>query len=140
MPQEIKVTKGLIKTVNELDKCADKCDKDVRLQKSLRRLSMNFRKHLKLEQRGGALENLQDPRIYNVQGMIETGRDIPGDVNAGHYLQVPSPFSAGNDMKSLELIPQEDVNKFIPDNYVSTAPAPLSGGGKKHKKRTSSKK
>lgn len=140
MPQEIKLTKGLLKTVEDLDKCADKCEKDVRLQKSLRRVSMNLRKHLKLEQRGGTMENLQDPRIYNVQGMIETGRDIPGDVNAGHFLQVPAPFAAGNDMKSLELIPQEEVSKFVPETYVSIAPAVVGGGKKKHKKRTSSKK
>ena len=143
MPQDVKVTKGLLKTIEDLDKCADKCDKDARLQKSLRRVSMNLRKHLKLEQRGGNMESLQDARIYNIQGLVENGRDIPGDTNAGHYLNVPAPFSAGNDMKSLELLPQDEAIKFVPESYVSSTPPPVSGGrkqNKKNKKLRSSKK
>lgn len=144
MHQEVKVTKSLIKAVDDLEKCVGRCDKDARLQKSLRRITDSLRKHLKVEQKGGS-DGLQDARIYNVQGMIDSGRDIPGSMATSHLEHVPTPFSAGSDMKSLELLASDEQPKFIPDNYQSVAPASVSGGGmKKNKnnkkqKRTSSK-
>lgn len=137
------LTKGLLKVVSDLEKHIETCP-EVRLKQKLNRDLLKLKKALKIQHvmKGGE-SGLEDPRIYNVQGLIESvgkfALPSESDTSSGHLATVPAPFSAGNDMKSLELLPPDEVAKFVPDSYSSSAPVAVAVGGGASKKNLARK-
>jgi len=130
----IKVTKALEKTIGEIEACVDKCGKDAKLQKCLKSISIKLRKQLHMTPRtqsGGEV----DPRIYNVQGMIETGRDVmESSASSAHLEHVPAPFSAGNNMMTTALMSETQSADFIPHTYETTVTSLVGQDGGKGRK------
>lgn len=129
----IKVTKSLLKTLEDLERLAEKVN-DSKTQKGLRSVVKKLQKACKVQQGGADVDLLTgtssvDPRIYNVQGLISNADPLETTISVSHLEHVPAPFSAGNNMMDQGLLSESQVNDFVPKTYET-----IQGGGKKKTK------
>lgn len=136
----IKVTKSLLKTLDDLERLTDKVE-SAKVQKGLRSVLKRLQSACKVQSGGADTELLTgtssvDPRIYNVQGLISGTDPLESSVSISHLEHVPAPFSAGNNMMDQGLLSDSQTADFVPKAYETVQ----AGGKKKAKNARVSKK
>lgn len=137
----LRLTKQMVKDLNDLDQCAAGCD-NARHRKVMERVSRNFRKQLGIPAapaQSGGMAPFPGPEVYNISGsgLLNTDANpIDAGVAGAALLNVPAPFTEGSVMGAGALFSQEAAPSYTPASYAAT----ITGGASKSKSKSKTHK